>query len=232
MEWLGRTAGVIAAPITGAIARVRHARTFHPQGVTHRADVRVHPDATDELRVVGERLAGPALVRLSSAWWKHGERPDLLGIGVRIGDGTTPPQDLLFATARSLVTILPATLTTKVHDFLANDYFAMAPFEVEPVGRVRLRLRGRGGAPNGEQRDARLRDAIERGVAVFDLEVAKRGGDYRPCAQLVLGERAELDDNRLELTPENAGRGIRPVGFVNATRRAAYAASRLGRGAH
>jgi hypothetical protein len=231
IEWLGRTAGVIAAPIAGGIARVRHARTFHPEGVVHRAEVQVHPAATDELRAVGERLAGPAIVRLSSAWWKHGERPDLLGVGIRIGDGSTAPQDLLFATARSMLTLLPATLTTNVHDFLANDYFGIAPFEVEGLGRVRLRLRGQGAVPDGSPRDVRLLRAIESGAAVFDLEIATRASGYRPCAQVVLHERIELDDNRVEMSPDNAGRGIRPIGFVNAIRLAAYAASRRGRGA-
>lgn len=245
LEWLGRTAGVIAAPITGGVARLRHARAFHPAGVIHRATISVHPAARDELRAVGERLTGPALVRLSSAWWKRGELPDLLGIGVRIGDGSTPPQDLLFATSRSIVTLLPAVLSTNVHDFLANDYFAMAPFRIDGIGRARMRLRGRapsppGVEPTGADRDTRLLRAVKEGTAVFDLAVAPAGHGYREVAQLVLGERLErlprsdgLElDQRLELSPENVGRGIHPVGFVNATRRAAYAASRRGRGAH
>lgn len=224
LEWLGKGAGVLSAPITGGVAWLRRARTFHPRGLIHRVDVRVDTKVANDLREAATRLAGTGFVRLSSAWWKTGEKPDLLGVGIRIGGD----QDLLFATARSLVTLLPATLTTDVHDFLGNDYFAMAPFELEGVGRVKMMLRSRGKSPEGRDREQRLRAAIDAGQAGFELMIS-RGGAYEPFVHVWLGEPLELDEEKLKLTPENAGRGLRPVGFVNAARRVAYDASRRAR---
>jgi hypothetical protein len=220
LEWLGKGAGVLSAPITGGVAWLRRARMFHPRGLVHRVDVRLDTKVADDLRQAATRLAGTGFIRLSSAWWKTGEKPDLLGVGIRIGDD----QDLLFATARSLVTLLPATLTTDVHDFLANDYFAMAPFELEGVGRVKMMLKSRGKSPEGPNREQRLLAALEAGQAGFELMVS-RGGDYEPFVHVWIGEALELDEEKIRLTPENAGRGLRPVGFVNAARRIAYDAS-------
>ena len=225
IEWLGKGASVLGAPIISSVAFLRRARVFHPRGIIHRADVRVVPGVADELREAAVRLAGPGFIRLSSAWWKTGEKPDLLGVGIRVGDD----QDLLFASARSLATLLPATLTTDVHDFLGNDYFAMAPFEIEGVGRVRMKLQSRGASPTGTDRAARLQAAIDAGPAGFDLLVSRGGGAYEPFAHVWLGDRLELDDDALELDPSHAGRGVRPVGFVNAARRLAYGASRYAR---
>lgn len=224
IEWLGKGASVLGAPIISSVAFLRRARVFHPRGVIHRADVRVQPGVADELRAAAVRLAGPGFMRLSSAWWKTGEKPDLLGVGIRIGGD----QDLLFASARSLATLLPAAITTDVHDFLGNDYFAMAPFEIEGVGRVRLKLQSRGASPEGTDRAARLQAAIDAGPAGFDLLVA-RNGKYEPFVHVWIGERLELDDEALDLSPTHDGRGVRPVGFVNAARRLAYRASRRAR---
>lgn len=189
-----------------------------------------------DVRAAATRLAGSGLIRLSSAWWKTGELPDLLGVGLRIGrddrEGEGDEQDLLFASARSLVTLVPAALRTDVHDFLANDYFAIAPYELEGVGRVKLKLRSRGPSPDGHDRASRLRAAVEAGQTGFDLLVARGTGgteDYEPFVHVWIGEPLELDDEKLRLTPEHAGRGLRPVGFVNAARRLAYDASRRAR---
>lgn len=233
LEWLGRGAGVLTAPIAGGIARLRNARTFHPTGLIHRVDLRVHQRCAEDIRTAAARIAGSGLIRLSSSWWKTGERPDLLGIGIRIAPAETrssPPQDLLFATARSLVTLLPGALTTNVHDFLANDYFAMAPFMIDGVGRVKLKLKTRGRAPEGPggtDRAHRLLEALRTDDgAGFDLMIL-RHGEYQPFLRVLIGERVMLDDNSFELSlsVEHDGRGIRPVGFVNGIRRMAYRAS-------
>ncbi len=233
LEWLGRGAGVLIAPVTGRVAKLRRARMFHPRGLIHRADVRVDMHSADDLRDAATRLAGPGLIRLSSAWWKTGERPDLLGVGLRIGrdarEGDGDEQDLLFATARSLVTMLPAALRTDVHDFLGNDYFAIAPYELEGVGRVKLKLRSRGRSPEGHDRASRLLAAVESGQTGFDLLVARDDKDYEPFVHVWIGEPLELDDETVRLTPDRAGRGLRPVGFLNAARRLAYDASRRAR---
>lgn len=234
-EMLGRAVGVLAAPVMFTTSALRRARTFHPHGVVHRAELVPHPRVPLDLRTIATRLSGPALVRLSSALFasEKGERPDLLGVGIAIG-GDAPPQDLLFATARSMFTLLPAVLTTDVHDFLDNDYFAISPFAIDGLGRVRLRLRARAPSPHhpkADDRDVRVADAAATGRAAFDLEV-QRGGrraEWTPLVVVELHEQVEVPEDSLELSPFHDGRGVRPVGFVNAVRRAAYGASRRGR---
>src|SRR5512134_2236458 len=82
-EQLGRVTGAILAPIVGLIARMRRARMFHPEGVVYLGRMEQTASVAD-LKQVGERLAGDAIVRLSSAWWRAREWPDVLGIAVRL----------------------------------------------------------------------------------------------------------------------------------------------------
>ena len=85
---------------------------------------------------LARRLEGAALIRLSTAWWRGGkEWIDALGLAMRLGrepsvEAHEGDQDLLFATIRRPWTTLLAPLTTEQHDFLANDYYAVSPFDV------------------------------------------------------------------------------------------------------
>lgn len=201
-EWLGRAASVAVAPMTFAAS-------------------------------AAARLSGPAFVRLSSALF-HAERPDLLGVAVTLR-GDAPIQDMLFATTRSLFTLPLAVFTTNVHDFLDNDYWAITPFELDGVGRVHLRLVPRPHPkPRRERghlvdRETLVDEAAARGSAGFDLEIRPRGGAWTPLLAIRLGEEIELPEGSLRMTPFHDGRGLHPVGFVNALRRFTYAASVGGR---
>ncbi|UJR85723.1 hypothetical protein [Sandaracinus amylolyticus] len=240
---LGRAGGLVLAPLTATISAVRRARMFHPRGIALRADVR--PRARLEpWDTIAERLRGPALVRLSSAWWKHGELKDVLGVAIRFTRGdrmSARPgpgdQDLLFATIRRPWTMPIAPLTTRAHDFFANDYFAVSPFEVHEAGAVEWRLVPDGPIEDGHTREEKLAIAIARGHARFVLEGRPyrrlidvgRHRDWHPVADVVLLERVVIDDDALRFDPYRAGRGIRPAGFVHSLRRAAYAASQWAR---
>jgi hypothetical protein len=111
---VGRLSGALLAPLTAAVSALRRARIFHPDGVVYRAEIEpletANPNGAYEK--VARRLAGPALVRLSSAWWKGDkEWPDALGIAIRFRARATPSpfaepgdQDLLLATILSPIT--------------------------------------------------------------------------------------------------------------------------------
>jgi hypothetical protein len=232
-ERIGTAAGWLAAPMFGAIARARHARVFHPEGIVLAA--RVEPIAHRDLSEVAMRLAGPALVRFSTALWRHGtEWPDALGCAIRFRDRDVPSaeadpgdQDLLFATIRTPVATPMAPVGTHVHDFLDNTYFATAPFDVEGVGRAKWRLVPEHVSPPGRDRSERLIAAVACGFATLRLDLRRTWHPrYAPVVRLVLVEAVDVDQEALRFSPFRDGRGLLPRGFVHALRRGAYVASR------
>lgn len=233
-ERLGHALGTVLAPLAAGTAALRRARALHPEGIVLRAEV-LAVAHEGPFADVAQRLEGPALVRLSSAWWRGREWPDVLGCAVRFRRSDTPDatpapddQDLLCATIRKPWTTPFAPLSTEQHDFLANDYYAVSPFEIEGAGRALLRLRSpRLGLP-GLDREDRLATALELRVATLLLEArpktGPRGG-YRPLARVRLVERVEVDQSALRFSPFRAGRGLEPVGFIHALRAATYRSS-------
>jgi hypothetical protein len=228
MEGLGSVVGLALAPVTGGISALRHARMFHPEGAVYRAEV--SPSEDTRYHALAERLSGPALARLSTAWWRGGrELPDALGCALRFGDD----QDLLLATIRRPWTTPFAPLTTHVHDFLLNDYYGVAPFAVDGVGRARVRLVGPRLSSHGADRAERLANAVESGIAVFLLELLPRWRHgWQPLVEVRLLAPLAVDQEALRFSPFRDGRGLHPRGFVHALRRATYAASQRARPSH
>jgi hypothetical protein len=155
-ERVGELVGLIAAPLFAATSTLRGARTFHPSGDCADAEVFVAPAVPAPYRALAERLGGNAFVRFSDALTRRRARwPDVLGCAIRFGGHVMDPavhgdQDLLLATIRRPWTMPLSPFTTKVGDYLANDYFGVSPFSVStsPAGdrggvveRVWLRLR-------------------------------------------------------------------------------------------
>jgi hypothetical protein len=240
-ETIGRLLGVLAAPVTGAGAWLRHARFFHPEGAVYRAlvvPVAVHEPYT----VVAWHLAGEALVRMSTAWWRGGrEWLDVLGCAIRFRSDsriTAVPsendQDLLLATVRWPWTTLLAPLTTRQHDFLGNNYHAVSPFLVEGLGRAKWRLIAPHVRVAGENRGERLDRAVANGLARFHLQVRplRRRADWVTIADVKLRERVSIDQDALRFSPFRSGRGIRPWGLVQAMRGPTYQASQSARPEH
>lgn len=242
-EIVGRAGGVALAPVTATVSALRRARMFHPRGTVLRAEVSAVAEKAP-WTTLGARLAGPALVRLSSAWWKTREWPDVLGCAIRFtrssdADVRARPgdQDLLLATIRRPWTMPFAPLTTNHHDFLANDYFAVSPFHTDPAGTIEWRLAPEHAASHGGSRDERLGASIERGEAALTLEARPyrrivdiaRHRRWSPVARVALIEEVDVDQDALRFDPYRAGRGIEPVGLVQSLRIAAYAASQRAR---
>jgi hypothetical protein len=234
-ERAGAVAGWLLAPLTGTLSLLRRARMFHPEGAVHRARVEA---ILGPFALLGRRLEGPALARLSTAWWRGGkEWLDALGIGLRFGKdpGATAQagdQDLLFATIRYPWTTPFAPFTTEQHDFLANDYYAVSPFDVAGVGRAKLRLvSSRPRKLSARNRGDRLAEAVERGEAFLQLELQTEKS-WEPVARIVLLEPAQVDQARLRFSPFRDGKGMTPRGFVHGLRRATYLLSQLARPLH
>lgn len=240
-EPLGRLAGLGLAPLTATVSALRRARTFHPEGVVVRG--RVEPMAGGAWPRIASALAGHALVRLSTALFRRGAWPDVLGCAVRftreVPDGVAArddDQDLLLATIRRPWTMGFAPFTTDVTDHLANDLFGVCPFRVEE-GVVEWRLSPEQRSPAGSDRTARLEAAMRAGAAHLVLGVRRWPGvlvvgdhpPFEPVVRLSLIERLDVDQDALRFDPHRAGRGVVPTGFVHGLRVAAYAASQRAR---
>jgi hypothetical protein len=235
---LGTVAGWLIAPLFFATSLMRHARTFHPRGPTYHATVQASSEAPAELRTLAERLSGRALVRFSGALWKKARRvPDVLGCAVRLRredtDTSVPgpdDQDLLFATIRRPWTMGLAPFTTTTKDYLANDYFAVSPFDSPEREKVFLRLRPSHASAEGGTREERLEKEVRRGGAVLAVEVGERPfGPWSPLATITLEREAHIDGEALRFLPFRHGRGLRPRGFVHALRAGVYALSQSAR---
>ncbi|MFZ5896313.1 MAG: hypothetical protein ACOY0T_34980 [Myxococcota bacterium] len=240
-ERVGLFGGFLLAPVTFAISRLRAARMFHPDGTLYEARLEPWAKAPD-LHALAERLAGGALVRLSSAWWRGKDWPDVLGMAVRFCESSPEriqsaagDQDLLLATIRFPWTTPFAPLTTRFTSFLWNHYHAVSPFQVDGVGRVKLRLRSpRLSNSSGSSRSEHLQAAVAAGRARFVLEARRMdrsplSRSWEPVAELTLKRPIELDQASLRFSAFRQGRGVRPIGFVHALRVAAYAASQRAR---
>lgn len=239
-ERVGRLAGLGLAPLTATLSAVRQSRLFHPSGVLYWAKV-TPLAAAPPWGVVARRLTGPAVVRLSGAWWKRHEWPDVLGCAIRFTSGrsvsATPrddDQDLLLATVRRPWTLPWSPLTTEHHDFLANDYYGVSPFVVPGHdGLAEWRLSPECLAPDDDRRERRLARAVARGSAGFRLEARPyrrrlrfaRDNRFMPVSRIVLIAPLDLDQEALRFDPFRAGRGIEPAGLVHALRIHTYAAS-------
>ncbi|HEX6835516.1 MAG TPA: hypothetical protein VF334_03030 [Polyangia bacterium] len=229
-ELLGRIVGVLLAPLVFLVALAKGARAFHPDGGVFRAEVRaIAVDAP--LVSVAERLAGPALARLSAAMVRgEVEKPDVLGLGLRFG--AAGAQDLLLATFDGFGPrqLRAARATTDVHDFLHNDYRAVSPFRFDGAGRWVLHARGEA-AGQGATRAERLAQAMASGRAVLRVEAhALDAADGpRPLVDVVLVGRASVPPASLRLSPFHDGLGLRPIGFLAGIRWAVYPVSQLAR---
>jgi hypothetical protein len=238
----GLLAGIALAPVTGLLSAARRSRMFHPSGLVCSAHAEPLP-GDGRARDVAERLAGPVLLRWSSAWWKTGEWIDVLGCALRFSHGPLDSepkpgdQDLLLATIQRPWTMPFAPWTTRDHDYLANAYFGVSPFEVAPLGRIEWRLTARSPAPGTGSRQQRLEAAISAASAVLFLEWSPYPGPLRkpvsarfePLLRIQLTGFVDLDQRSLRFDPFRNGRGIQPVGFVHAMRRAAYWTSQRAR---
>ena len=240
---LGVAVGRAIAPFFRMTSALRRARTFHPRGDLAAADVARHrelPGSDAALAALADHLSGRALVRLSSALARRTRWPDVLGCAIRFEIG----QDILFATIKRPWTMPFSPFMTKVHDYFANDYFAVSPFVVDGGRRAYFRLRAEErDAMVGETSSARtsarsrepsrralLAERIAHGTASFALEIAPGPrGPWRALATVRLVALLADDPAPLAFDPFRDGAGVRPIGFVHGLRRGVYAASRRAR---
>jgi hypothetical protein len=231
---LGALAGVALGVLAIFwISLIRGARAVHAEGVMCRAEL----VARD--RELGQRLAGPAIVRLSGAFEaQSSSASDVLGLEIRMrragdADSLDPgvgDQDLTLGTFRSFATAVEDRAHTNVHDYLANHYSSVTPWWVPELGPAIFQLSPPAAQPSDRAADrlARLDADLAADRARLGLSVIASGAS-REIAELRLIERVAIDDGRLRVSMFRQGRAVRPVGFRNGVRATVYPISQLAR---
>jgi hypothetical protein len=226
---VGALLGLAVALVIIPISLVRGARAVHAEGVMCRAEIAArHP--------IGERLAGPALVRLSGVFESQTAGSDVLGLDIRMqrtpsSDARHGDQDLLLGSFESFATASRDRASTNAGDYVSNRYSTVTPWWVPIYGPVVLRLVPPAGLPasRGADRLARLDADIAADRARFTLAV-DTGDDERAIAELRLIERVAIDDRKLRASMFRQGRGMRPLGLRNGIRATVYPLSQIARG--
>lgn len=203
------------AAVFRALSRARGRRIFHPSGAVF-----------DAALAVGAGLPGTALfrpgarhaavVRLSRGLGLPEPLPDFLGLAVRVPDayGAGRHQDLLLVTSGSAPLVRHALVPAS--RYAGHVLTSVLPYD---VGGRRLLFAA---VPAG---------GVAAGVpGAFRIAVAGRAGGWDDVAELALGpRRSETVDEDLRFDPWHTGGGLRPAGFLNRLRAAAYPASQQGR---
>jgi hypothetical protein len=235
-EQIGDAIGGLWAPFVHSLAQLRGARMFHPEGQLFSGALQ--PIAGSPYAATAQQLGRTVLARCSGALRRGGgESLDVLGIALRMHRGhklavhaVPTDQDLLFATIRSPFTMPLSPFTTHSHDFFANRYYAVAPFELEGLHRVELRLDPIDRSPRVGSRATKLDAAVAADKAHFELSARRTlTRTWHPIALISLTAPSTLDQTELRFDPYQCGAGIVPVGLVNAIRKRVYAASQAAR---
>lgn len=231
-EAVGLWLGYCVAPALAAGTWLRRARVFHPVGVLYQGIVEPSPEVPSAYAALAAALAGQARVRFSaSAWKQESFLPDVLGCAIRFGvdDSDEKAQDLMLVTAPRLALLPLYFFKTNQHDFLANDFYGAAPFRIMGA-QHHVRIVPDRAPETAGSREARLEDAVDRGMAALQLEVApvEAPEEWYPIVELRL-ERVPVSHQSITFSPFQAARGIQPCGFIHYLRDGAYVLSQFAR---
>lgn len=214
-----------------ALATVRHARAFHPQGFLCKGtwDIARTSSRAPEARVLQAGARHDCLVRVSRGAGLPESVGDFFGIAVRLLDayGDGRHQDLLINASADLPLLhhvfLPAPR------WFAQSYSTVLPYRAGAglvvVGLQPPRRRG-----PGPSLDA-MRRSIRSGDVCFEVGVAGPLERWEPVGTLRLHDPLSAARGDADFDPTICGGGLEPATWLNALRREAYRQSRKGRGA-
>src|SRR5262249_17756778 len=117
---IGSLVGLVIGLVIFPISWRRRARAVHAEGVVCRAEIVAREP-------VGQRLAWPAVVRLSGAFESQTGSSDVLGLDIRMQriastDARDGDQDLLLGSFESFRTAKRDRANTNTGDYVANRY--------------------------------------------------------------------------------------------------------------
>lgn len=244
MRALRLWAAAAAAPVVAAgfytLAALRNRRSLHPTGIGYQGWLRV-PNERPPQSGVPLFHAGAthqALLRFSRGAGLPEPLPDALGVAIKLPDAHGPgvDQDLLLtsSTDRPLLRrlLFPAT------SFVRGAFSTALAYDLghERVVLLLVPVPISAGPSTGGQGHRPVGGALAelRAVAASGLELelrtAKSFGRSQPLATVTVGPPLPADQTEaLRFNPWTTGPDIRPSGWLNLLRDAAYQASQRGR---
>jgi uncharacterized protein YndB with AHSA1/START domain len=205
-RWLGDT----TARLFGLVAAARDNRALHPRGVTCRARARL----TSEGAALASARHLPAVVRFSRGAGLGDRLPDINGLAIRLVDaaGSDLHRDLLFSSAGP--GIFRQILVPSV-DFGSSRFSSVLRFRwtgqpvtlvasVDPTGLTLSELRAGSSAR---------------------IVTSAIGSDGSRSTLAEITIDGVLEDSRVRFSPGQPDDVLVPIGFLNALRVPAYAAS-------
>jgi hypothetical protein len=235
--WAAAAAAPVVAAGFYALATLRRRRSLHPSGVGYQGQLLVRDDGSGRPRVPLFRpgTAHPTLLRFSRAALPE-PLPDALGVAIKLPDahGRGADQDLLLTSSADRP--LLRRLLFPARSFVRGAFSTALPYD---LGEERVVLvlvpvrtgsgRHRGSGARGGSALAELRAAATDELD-FELRIAGTFGRSQPLATLSVGQPLPTDQTEaLRFNPWTTGPGIRPSGWLNLLRDAAYRASQRGR---
>jgi hypothetical protein len=234
--WAAAAAPVVSAGFY-ALSALRRRRSLHPAGVGFRGQFLVSNDAPDrpEVALLRPGATYRALLRFSRGAGLPAPLPDALGVAIKLPDAHGPgaDQDLLLtsSTDRPLL----RRLLFPARSFIGRAFSTVLPYDLDGQRVVVLLVpapAGNGRSPGGVDRAgalAELRAAAAAGLG-FELRTAGTFGSSQRLATLTVDEALPAEQAQaLRFSPWTTGPGIRPSGWLNLLRDAAYRASQRGR---
>ena len=238
--WAAAAAAPAVAAGFHALARLRSRRSLHPAGAGYQGwlEVPTERPARPGVPLLQAGSTHPALIRFSRGAGLPEPLPDALGVAIKLPDAYGPgaDQDLLLtsSTDRPLL----RRLLFPARSFVRGAFSTALPYDlgservvlllVPVLPRARRSTGGRRQHPAGGAL-AELRAAAAYGLG-FELRTARTLGRSQPLATVTLGPSISTEQTEtLRFNPWTTGPGIRPSGWLNLLRDAAYRASQRGR---
>jgi hypothetical protein len=230
-----------AAPATAAgfyaLAALRRRRSLHPTGVGYQGELLVcGGPGRSGVPLLRPGAAYPALLRFSRGAGLPEPLPDALGVAVKLPDAHGPgaDQDLLLTSSTSRP--LLRRLLFPARSFVRGAFSTALRYDLGGERVVVLLVpapTGNRRSPGGVGRSggalAELRAAAVAGLGL-ELRTAGTLGPSQRLATLTVGQPLSAEQTQaLRFNPWTTGPGIRPSGWLNLLRDAAYRASQRGR---
>jgi hypothetical protein len=237
--WAAAAAGPAAAAGFYALTALRRRRSLHPTGVGYRGRLVVRDDDPGRpgVSLFQPGAAYAALLRFSRGAGLPEPLPDALGVAVKLPDAHGPDADQDLLLTSSTDRPLLRRLLFPARSFLRGAFSTALPYDLGGEQVVLLLVPVRAGegrsASGGHRRTSsafsELRAAAVDGLC-FELRAAGSVGRSQPIAALTVGEPLPAEETEmLRFNPWTTGPGIRPAGWLNLLRAAAYRASQRSR---